>query len=212
METRTTWPALSKILDKRFSWSLVKRLFTVDFDYILAFMSNHDTPSREASAVHSEWVKYPTGKIAKGDWCDWCKRYNVRNSTADVIAVWDNRILMIQRGQDPQAGWWALPAGYVGWDETLEEAAARELKEEVGLTAETIELLGVYSDPKRDLDGRQNMAHVFVVKVSGDVIRNEEEVRKIQWFDLDDLPKEIAFDHRNMIEDYKRKYALEHKR
>ena len=154
---------------------------------------------------HDEWVKYPTGKISKGAWCDSCKRYNVRNSTADVMAVRDGKILMIQRGQDPQMGCWALPAGYVGGDETLEQAAARELKEEVGLVADSLELLGVYSDPKRDLDGRQNIAHVFVAKVSGDVARNEEEVGKIQWFDLDKLPEKIAFDHRKMIEDCKRR-------
>ncbi len=167
-------------------------------------MSIHDTPSREASAVHSEWVKYPTGKIAKGGWCDCCKRYNVRNSTADVMPIRGNQVLMIQRGQDPQAGFWALPAGYVGWDETLGEAAGRELKEEIGLEVESMELLGVHSNPKRDLDGRQNIAHVFVARVRGEIDRNIEEVKKIQWFDLNHLPEKIAFDHRQMIEDYKK--------
>jgi ADP-ribose pyrophosphatase YjhB (NUDIX family) len=87
---------------------------------------------------------------------------------------------MIKRGQEPMKGWWAIPAGYLDWDESMEECAIRELKEETGLEGSIERLLGVYSER----------------------FRASEEVEEIEWFGLDELPERVAFDHRKMIEDY----------
>jgi len=156
---------------------------------------------------HDDWVKYPTGKIKKGGWCKKCMRYNVRNSTVDMIVTdrgkGGEKVLLHKRKLDPQKGWWALMAGYVGWNESLEETARRELKEETNLDATSVNLFRVYSDPKRDLDGRQNLAHVYIVKARGKVKIQEEEVLEVKWFDLDNLPEKIAFDHRKMLKEYK---------
>lgn len=155
------------------------------------------------SSHHDEWVKYPVGKLGKGAWCDCCKRYTARHSTTEVIAVRKGKILLIKRNTDPQKGWWSLVGGYVDWEETVEECAKREFEEETGLQVKTIRFLGVYSDPERDLDGRQNVGHCFVVEPEGNERRQETEVEKIAWFDLYKLPEQIAFDHRQMIEDYR---------
>ena len=153
---------------------------------------------------HDDWVRYPVGKLGEGAWCEECKRYTVRNSTCDLIAVREGKILLYRRKRNPQKGWWALPAGYLEWDETLEECVKRELREELGFSVRSVALLGVYSDPKRDLDGRQNIAHCFVGEVSGKMKKDTSEVGKVEWFELDELPEKIAFDHRKMIADYRK--------
>lgn len=159
---------------------------------------------------HDDWVNYPTGSIGKGDWCKKCKRYNVRNGTVDMIVLRQaqdkldfGKVLLHKRKLDPQKGWWALMAGYVSWNESLEECAKRELKEETNLDVKKIKLFKVYSDPNRDLDGRQNIAHVYVVEATGKIKIQKEEVLEVKWFDLNKLPDKIAFDHRKMLEEYK---------
>lgn len=166
-------------------------------------MSIHDTPSHKATEVHREWVKYPTGKIPKGKWCDRCGRYNARNVVVHALVARSGAVLMIRRGHDPMKGWWALPAGYADWEETMAECALRELNEETGVKGKVLSLLGIYDDPKRDEDGRQNIGITYVVEIEGEP-RVVEEVTAVQWFELDKLPDKIAFDHRKMIEDYKR--------
>lgn len=60
-------------------------------------------------------------------------------------------VLLIRRGEPPHRGRWALPGGFVGPDETLDEAAARELDEETGIRASAhLEQLATYGDPGRD--------------------------------------------------------------
>ena len=120
-----------------------------------------------SASRHQDWEKYPTGAIKKGSWCPVCKRYNVRNCVNDIMVVKDGKVLLIKRKRNPQKGWWALIGGYLDWDETLEESVSRELKEEIGLSVNSIKFLGVYSDTGRDLDGRQNIGHCFVVTPQG---------------------------------------------
>jgi len=55
------------------------------------------------------------------------------------------RVVLIKRGVDPRTNTWGLPAGYVEADETAEEAAIRETREESGLDVALDDLLGVYS-------------------------------------------------------------------
>jgi len=155
--------------------------------------------------MNEDFIKYPIGNIPRGNFCDTCKKYNARHVVCDVIAVKDNKILLIKRNIDPAKGYWSLPAGYVDWDETTEEGAARELKEETGYDASNIKLVGVYSDPKRDEDGRQNVSILYSAEVSGEMNKDEKEVSEINWFDINNLPEKIAFDHRQMITDYLRK-------
>lgn len=152
--------------------------------------------------THNEWVAHPTGTIPKGMFCSACKRYNVRNTTVQLIAVRDGKVLLQKRNLNPEKGAWALVAGYLSWDETIEEAMKRELSEEMGLKVEDLSLVAVYSDPNRDKDGRQNIAIVFSGAVSGELAIDPREVREVSWFDFDALPQIIAFDHRTMIEDY----------
>ena len=152
--------------------------------------------------IQKEWAKYPTGKIGGGEFCGECGRYNVRNSTCTMIGVRGKKVLMILRANDPQKGFWAFPGGYLDWNETVEECAVREFREESGFEVKSKGLLGVYSSPKRDLDGRQNVDYCFYGEVGEKVGENDDEVERVKWFELNRLPDKIAFDHREMIGDY----------
>lgn len=156
--------------------------------------------------IIATWITYPTGKIPKGTFCEHCARFNARNMTVTTLVLnQKNEILLIKRVRDPQTGWWALVGGYVDWDELLEQCSLRELKEEATITADHATFFKAYDALDRDKDGRQNIDLAFVVQVSSDDFTAEKnEVSEARWFALDSLPENIAFDHRLMIEDYKK--------
>jgi ADP-ribose pyrophosphatase YjhB (NUDIX family) len=157
--------------------------------------------------IHDEFIKYPTGKINTGEFCDCCKRFNSRYTTCSVIAIKDDKILFVRRGHEPSKGMWALPGGYLDWDETTKECARRELKEETGYDAEKTEFFKVFSSPKRDPGNRQNIDNCFVIHVKeNNADYDKEEVSELKWFDFDNLPEGIAFDHREMVEEYRKTF------
>ncbi|MBN2697700.1 MAG: NUDIX hydrolase [Bacteroidales bacterium] len=124
--------------------------------------------------------------------------------TADiaVLRVTDTpEILLIKRKFEPFRDMWALPGGFMNMDETLEETAHRELKEETGIRAGELMKFDTYDKPGRDPRGR-TITQVFVL------IWNEEmgepaaadDAAEIQWFPLNE-PPELAFDHGVIIRD-----------
>ena len=158
------------------------------------------------NSIITTWTNYPTGKIPKGTFCEHCARFNSRNIAVSTLVInQKNEVLLIKRARNPQAGWWALVGGYVDWDETLEQCSLRELKEEAQIVADHAIFFKIYDSLNRDKDGRQNIDHAFIVRVSSaDFTIEKSEVSEARWFSLDDLPKNIAFDHRLMIDDYKK--------
>ena len=105
------------------------------------------------------------------------------------------QVLLIQRAQPPFQGSWALPGGFVDMDESLEQAAARELAEETGLTGLELIQVHTYGDPQRDPRGR-------VVSVAYGTYLPKGDTMPVQagWFILTDLPQ-LAFDHQQIIQD-----------
>ena len=141
--------------------------------------------------------------VKKGDLCPTCGRYYDRHIACDGLIVEDGKVLLILRGHNSHKGRWAMIGGYLDWDETVEEAVVREVKEEIGVDTEIIKLFGVYSDPKRDPGDLQNVAIVFILKLlTREFILKKDEVLDLHWFPLNDLPEKMAFDHRRIIEDY----------
>lgn len=147
------------------------------------------------------WLANPTGLIPKGSVCPRCARYNARNVCAQVVVIEDGQILMVKRATAPMEGFWALPGGYLDWDESLEECAARELLEETGVVGIKPKLVGVWSDPGRDEDGRQNVGVVYRLEFAGQRSAKDDEASEVEWFSVGSLPSNIAFDHRRIIEE-----------
>jgi 8-oxo-dGTP diphosphatase len=112
----------------------------------------------------------------------------------------DLKVLLIRRGMDPFPGRWALPGGFVHMDETVEEAARRELREEAGIDRAVLEQFHVFSGVDRDPRERVvSVAHVALVKLSDHAVRAATDAREAAWFGVDDLPS-LAFDHDTIVE------------
>lgn len=123
--------------------------------------------------------------------------------TVDVILQRDSTVLMIRRKKDPFKNQLALPGGFVNEGETVEEAIKREAKEETSLEIEPIDILGVYSDPKRD-----PRKHILSVVFAGIIVGGREkagdDAAGIEWVELAGIEKqELAFDHALILRDYR---------
>jgi ADP-ribose pyrophosphatase YjhB (NUDIX family) len=118
--------------------------------------------------------------------------------TADLIIEYNRGIVLIKRKNPPEG--WALPGGFVEYGESLEAAAVREAKEETGLEVELLRQFHTYSDPKRD-PRHHTITTVFIAKAKGKAIAGDD-AKEIGVFTKDILPDQLAFDHRDIINDY----------
>ena len=123
--------------------------------------------------------------------------------TADSVVITNEaepKVLLIERGADPYKGCWAFPGGFLNMDETTEQCAVRELKEETGMKILGLQQIGAYSKVDRDPRGRTiTVAYLAVVDSPCEVI-GLDDAAKAQWFPLDALPK-LAFDHDEIMRD-----------
>lgn len=132
-----------------------------------------------------------------------CYKYPHPAVTTDcVIFGFDGaqlKVLLIKRGIDPYKGHWAFPGGFLKPDESAEEGARRELKEETGFDAGYVEQFRTYSNPQRDPRERViTIAYMALVKISN--VEGGDDASQADWFAVDNVPQ-LAFDHDMILRD-----------
>jgi 8-oxo-dGTP diphosphatase len=136
------------------------------------------------------------------------KQSNNPIPVVDVIIQQNSEVLFARRKKEPFKDHLGLPGGFVNKGETIEEAARREVKEETSLDIELTNILGVYSDPKRDPRGHI-MSTVFIGRVqSKENTKNkaitQDDASQLEWIDLQAVGnKSLAFDHKIILSNYK---------
>jgi 8-oxo-dGTP diphosphatase len=129
--------------------------------------------------------------------------------TADIIILKkiDTRqfVLLIGRKHPPFEGMWALPGGFLNMDETLEEAALRELQEETNITGVALKQFYTFSKVNRDPRHR-TITTVFIGNADSNTLAPTagDDAAKAEWFPIDKLPP-LAFDHGEVMEMVKTK-------
>lgn len=110
------------------------------------------------------------------------------------------KVLLIKRGLEPFRGMWAIPGGFVKMDESLEEAAKRELMEETGAKDIYLEQLYTFGDIHRDPRDRVITVAYMALTNSDDIkLTADTDVSDVKWFSIEDLPK-LAFDHQKIFD------------
>jgi len=110
------------------------------------------------------------------------------------------KVLLIERGQEPFAGRWALPGGFVRLDETLDQTALRELREETGLSRVFLEQLYTVGDLGRDPRERVvTVTYYALVRLSDHQVQAATDASNAAWYPVDKRPR-LAFDHDAILE------------
>nr|WP_083916160.1 NUDIX domain-containing protein [Methylobacterium sp. B34] len=118
----------------------------------------------------------------------------------------DGKILLVRRQRAPEAGCWGLPGGKVEPFEPVAEATAREIREELGIIIEPVDLLCVVDQIDR-LDGQHWIAPVFRIdRYEGTpTIMEPDALSELGWFDLDHLPTTVTEATKQALAAMKRK-------
>jgi len=136
-------------------------------------------------------------------------KYERPSVTVDVVifSILEDqlKVLLIKRNVWPHAGMWAIPGGFVEMDESLDNAAYRELAEETNVTAEQVylEQLYTFGEPARDPRTRVITIAYFAL-VGADKVNPQaaDDAEEVCWFSAYNLPT-LAFDHAEILD-----YAL----
>jgi 8-oxo-dGTP diphosphatase len=133
----------------------------------------------------------------------YCYDYPRPAVSADMVVFRTNsgrrEVLLIRRKHPPYQGMWAFPGGFVEIDETLEQAAARELEEETGLRG--VELRQFHAFSNLDRDPRTRVITIVfygMVPFDASEAKGGDDAELAEWFPLEDLPP-MGFDHREII-------------
>lgn len=189
--------------------NLVKDLFAEAGDLVIPVKDVNGFPAtkvRELINSDGDWQKHvPKGTADVINSVNGVERikklYRIGHHplpTVDIIIEYQGGIVLIERKNKPFG--WAIPGGFVEYGEHLADAAVREAKEETSLDIEIKKLLGVYSAPGRD-KRCHTISHVFTAEGKGELKANDD-AKDAKVFTRKTLPKKLAFDHQDILDDY----------
>ncbi len=112
-----------------------------------------------------------------------------------VFITNDAGLLLVEQNSGQK--YWSLPGGRVESNETIEQAAIREVKEETGLEVRLSRTIGIYLKPEED-----GLAITFEGHVEGGILRADAEIRKCEYFPTDRLPSHIRDHFWQRLEDF----------
>lgn len=133
--------------------------------------------------------KILTGNIEKVccNFCGFTHYFDVA-ACASTIPIRNSKILIAIRGKDPYKGAYDLIGGFIKGNESAEEAAIRETYEETGLKVKIDKYLGSYSDTYGE-NGKYTLGVTFIVKILAGSPKASDDVAKLKWVEIKDIPK-----------------------
>lgn len=137
----------------------------------------------------------------KGEYIyEWPRAMVTVDAVVFAVSAGRTEVLLVKRKHEPFRGRWAVPGGFVEMDEELEDAVARELAEETGLTGVRLEQMHTFGRCGRDPRGRQiSIAFMGIVTEGRDKVRAGDDAAAVRWFNIENLPEDMAFDHDEMV-------------
>lgn len=128
-------------------------------------------------------------------------KYPVIATDVVILTVDENelKVLLIKMKKKPYEDCWAMPGGLVGGDESVDDAAKRQLFTKAGIKNVFLEQLYTFGEVDRDPFGRViSVSYFALISSVGINLKTAEEYEDIQWFSVDNLPK-LAYDHKKII-------------
>jgi 8-oxo-dGTP diphosphatase len=129
-----------------------------------------------------------------------------------IIKDESGEILLVQEGKEHVKGQWNIPSGGYDGDETIEEAAKREAREETGLEVELEGVIGIYTrDAERKPDVK-NVMIVFEATKTGGVLKSgyQDEILGVKYFSGEEIKDlELRFNIQKILRDFKQKGSKE---
>ncbi len=127
--------------------------------------------------------------------CHYKQHLNPTPSNAAIIENGDGEILLVERGREPQKGYWDLPGGFMAEYESLEESVKREIKEELGVDIEVDDIIGAYPDV---YDYQDILVPTICIAVSGKITEGElhpaDDVASYKFFSKEEVVQQkLAF-------------------
>jgi ADP-ribose pyrophosphatase YjhB (NUDIX family) len=132
------------------------------------------------------------------------ERFDGQRVTADIVifTIRDDelQVLLVRRGIPPFEGRWAIPGGFVLPNESLDEAARRELREETGVEDVFLEQLYTFGEPGRDPRGQVvTVAYYALVSPDRAPPLAGSDAAEARWWPADRVPSPLAFDHDEIL-------------
>lgn len=118
--------------------------------------------------------------------------YENSKPTASVLIVDGDKVLLGKRKYAPAQGMWDVIGGFLEAGEHPEDGARREVREEVGVEIQELKYVGIFMD-QYGVAGDPTLNISYVATIQSGVLTPGDDIEEVNWFPLDDLPKDIAF-------------------